>query len=111
MPEFGPGSIMRADYFRSGNRLQTEHIPTQIRPKRKKGTLPDYAGHALAQVCSPAFRDVVDAHDPGLHQFVPVEIVWKDGSVPSTSYPRTTSFYGNCCICGPLSGADGLPAL
>ena len=86
LPEFGPDCIMRAHYFRSGKRLQTEHIPTQIRPKRRKGRLPDYAGHALAQVCSQAFRDVVEQHDPGLHQFVPVEIVWKDGSVYEVPY-------------------------
>ena len=85
-PQYGRGGIMKTHYFRSGKHLKTDHLPTKISPKARKGKLPDYAIHGMAQVCSQAFRDIVEAHDPGIHQLEPAQIVWKDGTVEPEPY-------------------------
>lgn len=66
----GPGAGSKPSIFRK-----------KMRPKNRKGNLPDYAVYRIALVCSERFREVIEAHDPGVHQFEPVQIIWKDGTV------------------------------
>lgn len=40
----------------------------------------------MAQVCSQTFCDIVEKHDPGVHQFESVQITWKDRSAYDTPY-------------------------
>ncbi len=72
--------------FRVGREIETEYLPTRLRPKKRKGKLPDLAVHRMGQICSQRFRDVIEALEPGVHQFVPVQIVWKDKSVDERPY-------------------------
>ncbi|NJM81901.1 MAG: hypothetical protein HC844_04820 [Tabrizicola sp.] len=65
--------------MRFGRRVKTEFLPTRIRPTTNQSRMPDFAIAQLAQVCSAKFRDVVEALEPGVHQFVPVEVVRKNG--------------------------------
>lgn len=80
-PDRSATRIMKMDAFWSGRRIETEHLSKKMRPKNRKGNLPDYAVYRIAQVCSERFREVIEAHDPGVHQFEPVQIIWKDGTV------------------------------
>ena len=79
---------MSVNYFQSGRRLLTEHLPTALlpghdRPRKavKPGAaeIPDYAGSGKGQVVSFRFREVIETLEPGQHQFEPVQIQWKDG--------------------------------
>lgn len=65
--------------MRFGRRVKTEFLPTRIRPTTNQSRMPDFAIVQLAQICSAKFRDVVEALEPGVHQFVPVEVVRKNG--------------------------------
>jgi len=65
--------------MRFGRRVKTEFLPTRIRPTTNQNRMPDFAIVRLAQICSAKFRDVVEILEPGVHQFVPVEVVRKNG--------------------------------
>lgn len=65
--------------MRFGRRVKTEFLPTRIRPTTNQSRMPDFAIAQRAQVCSAKFRDVVEALEPGVHQFVPVEVIRKNG--------------------------------
>ena len=84
-PDRNNNTIYNTYAFRCGRRIDTEYLPTKIRPKRKS-KIPDFVAHARAQICSEAFREVIEAYDPGVHQFEPVQIVRKDGSVEEGTY-------------------------
>ena len=62
-----------------GRRVKTEFLPTRIRPTTNQSRMPDFARAQLAHVCTAKFRDVVESLEPGVHQFVPVEVVRKNG--------------------------------
>ncbi|WP_157738637.1 imm11 family protein [Labrenzia sp. VG12] len=47
---------------------------------------------------SDAFKDIIERHEPGVHQFFPVELVYKDGS-----FARQMYFFN---ICTRLDGMD-----
>jgi hypothetical protein len=66
--------------MRFGRRVKTEFLPTRIRPTTNQKNMPDFSKAQLAQVCSAKFRDVVEAIEPNVHQFVPVQVVRKNGA-------------------------------
>ncbi|MEM8751864.1 MAG: DUF1629 domain-containing protein [Pseudomonadota bacterium] len=72
--------------FRCGRWVSTEFLPTQIRAKGRKRRLPDFGRCARGQFVSAAFRDIVESLEPGAHQFVPVDVLWKDGSSAGEFY-------------------------
>lgn len=93
--DIGIWPIMRTEFFCSGRKVDTEHLPTGLRAKygrgggsaRKDGiTLPDLIGVQHGQIVSGRFRDLIEAHDPGRHQFVPVSLVWSRPETPSQTY-------------------------
>lgn len=65
--------------MRFGRRVKTEFLPTRIRPSTNQSRMPDFAIAKLAQICLAKFRDVVETLEPGVHQFVPVQVVRKNG--------------------------------
>lgn len=66
--------------FRCGRAVDTTRLPTKALAKGRKRKLADYFSMKLAQFCSPAFRDLVEELEPGVHQFEPLTLVWNDGS-------------------------------
>jgi hypothetical protein len=62
-----------------GRRVKTAFLLTKIVPSTSQSRMPDYARAQLAHVCTAKFRDVVEALEPGVHQFVPVEVVRRNG--------------------------------
>jgi hypothetical protein len=65
--------------MRFGRRVKTEFLPKRIRPTTNQSRMPDFAIAKLAQICSAKFRHVVETLEPGVHQFVPVQVVRKNG--------------------------------
>jgi hypothetical protein len=57
--------------------VSTEFLPKQVRPNRALKKAPDLARIAMGQICSQAFKDVLEDLEPGVHQFEPVEVVTK----------------------------------
>ena len=72
-----PPSSTQAMCF--GRRVKTEFLPTRIRPNTSQTRIPDLHVSWRGCVCSTKFRDIVEALEPGVHQFVPVEVVRKNG--------------------------------
>lgn len=113
--DIGVNPPMRAMTFRCGRRVYTEFLPKRVRPKKKKGKLPDYCGFSLTQICSQRFKDIVETLEPAVHQFEPVLIVWGDGTEderpyywfvpcvrvhsldPETTYPPLNK-WGSVCV-------------
>lgn len=92
--DYGSSPIPRVDYFVSGRPVETSHLPLRVslsysdsaRVKRENVNLPDYAVAHLANLVSDKFRALVEQLDPGVHQFVPVNIEWKNGEVDERPY-------------------------
>lgn len=58
----------------SGRRVKTDHVPKQMKATTK-GVIPDYGcWHSLTYV-SDRFKSVVESIEPGIHQFIPFQIV------------------------------------
>ncbi|SDW15346.1 hypothetical protein SAMN05444358_10166 [Ruegeria halocynthiae] len=78
--DIGRKPLTRADFFQSGRRMRTDFLPT-IAKRSGAGTQPieDYKDVRLAQICSGAFRELVEQFDPGVHQFEALEILDRNG--------------------------------
>lgn len=66
---------------RCGLPVKTEHLPTQMTVKGRKRNLPDFFPVHGARVISPDLKALIEEMDPGMHQFEPVTLSWKDKSV------------------------------
>jgi hypothetical protein len=80
------GTHVRKNEFQQGLPVETDFLPKQLKwghGELKKG-LPDFLKHHSIFIASENLRRVVDEYEPGVHQFSPVEIVWKNGgsSIP-----------------------------
>jgi hypothetical protein len=63
----------------SGRRVKTEGLPTKVQWWDRR-PVPDFEIiHSPTMIVSQRFRDVVEAVEPGVHQFEPVEYVTKQG--------------------------------
>lgn len=67
--------------YRCGLPIQTENLPRNVTLKGRKRNLGDVFHIGLAQVVSPEFRAFVEGLEPGVHQFEPVTLSWKDKSI------------------------------
>jgi hypothetical protein len=66
--------------------VEPDNLPKRLKwghGELKKG-IPDFEKYFGIFIASDNFRRVVERHEPGVHQFVPVEITWKNGG---TSIP------------------------
>lgn len=93
--DIGIWPIPRVHAFFAGRRIRTENLPTRLRAKygrgggntRKSGVvLPDFIGVQQGQVVSEQFRALVEAYDPGRHQFEPVSVVWTEPETDPLAY-------------------------
>lgn len=82
-----------------GRAVRTENLPTIVQwggPKRFG--IPDCLFGVSMFFVSTKFRHVVEEFEPGVHQFVPVEILWKDGT-----HARSMFFFH---VCNRLDSVD-----
>ena len=79
----GGVSLIVGRYF-SGRRLVANDAPKQVLWASKRKLL-DYESSRMINV-SARFRDLIEEIEPGIHQFIPVEFVAKDGSLLGTRW-------------------------
>ena len=73
------GLILRKNAMTCGARLDTTHLPKLIRWNGNQ--LYDYEYTWNSSIVSERFMSIVEALEPGLHQFEPVEVRRTDGSL------------------------------
>jgi hypothetical protein len=72
------GTRVRPGHSYYGRPYETRYVPTKIElsgPKRPIGDIYD----AYGLLVSMTVKDVIENFEPHIHQFFPVELVWKDG--------------------------------
>lgn len=78
-----PGYVV--DVFRSGRRVNTEHLPTRVWWKTNQ--LPfDYYTPMGIPCISGRLKDLIERAEPDVHQFAPVDFVKRDGAVIQRHY-------------------------
>ncbi len=99
--EFGPpifkvlmddGTIIAKTDKNIGLKVATQHLPKKLQvsletdsDEQPKG-LSDVHRAVGCYVVSEKFREVVEGLEPNKHQFVPVDLIWKDGTKGPTYY-------------------------
>ncbi|GKY87833.1 imm11 family protein [Sinisalibacter aestuarii] len=86
--DIGANPLAITAWWDSGRHMDTTHMPTRLRVtasgcrKDRPAYYCDF-GRAFVSttIVTSAFRDVIEAHDPGIHQFVPVQIEDGHGDV------------------------------
>lgn len=73
------GVGLRISRWSSGRRVKPESIPKVIRWMSKRKLL-DYEGAYIGWTVSDRFRDLIEAIEPGIHQFEPIRFIAKDRS-------------------------------
>jgi len=84
-PLFKPGQLY------AGRAVKSEHVPTKVEWSSKRFSPPPDVFQSEVIFVSDAFKDIVERHEPGVHQFFPVEVVYKDGS-----FARQMYFFNIC---------------
>ncbi len=82
------GSFVTKNAFQQGVPVVPDHLPKKLvwgHGTLKKG-IDDFLHPFSIFIASENVRQVIEAHEPATHQFVPVEIVWKDGAAPIPYY-------------------------
>jgi hypothetical protein len=74
------GTIIRKGSITVGLRIDPTFLPTKIRWGGRKRELTDLQYARGSMLVRDNFRQVVESLEPGLHQFEPVDIIWKDGA-------------------------------
>lgn len=79
------GVRIRPGYSYYGRPFEPEHVPTKIELSGPMRTITDvYSGYGL--FVDERFKLAVEKLEPDVHQFFPVEFVWKDGSHAAHRY-------------------------
>uniref|UniRef100_UPI00123DAC02 imm11 family protein n=1 Tax=Roseibium sediminis TaxID=1775174 RepID=UPI00123DAC02 len=75
----------------AGRAVKPDHVPTRAEWGSKRYPVPDAVLSYAMYFVSEAFKDIIERHEPGVHQFFPVEVVYKDGS-----FARQMYFFNIC---------------
>jgi hypothetical protein len=94
----GHNPLFEAGRLYAGRAVKPDHVPTRAQWKSKRYLPPDVVYTYKMYLVSEAFKDIIERHEPGVHQFFPVELVYKDGS-----FARQMYFFN---ICTRLDGMD-----
>jgi hypothetical protein len=103
--------IDRVSSYTVGRAVKTDRIPTALVIGGRKRKLRDYL-RTIGGVAAVTdqFKAIVEELEPGAHQFIPVDLLWKDGTLAAKRYllfvgkrldttdrERTTlKWYGTC---------------
>ena len=72
--------------YNAGRRLMSAPFPRKLIKEGAKGEIADFEQTEGFMLVSESFRRVVEAVEPDVHQFEPVEIMWKDGGLAARMY-------------------------
>jgi hypothetical protein len=92
--DIGKWGISPVEKWACGRWVDPSHVPTRMTSVVSHGGRAGKSGlgaadyyHALhSQLVSDAFRKIVEAHDPGRHQFLPVQVVGRRGEWVGKDY-------------------------
>jgi len=71
---------------KAGHRVTSDPFPRTLVKEGPKRPVMDFEQTMDLMIVSDAFRICVEEVEPGVHQFEPVEVRWKDGSIAATLY-------------------------
>lgn len=94
----GRNALFEQGRLYAGRPVRPDHIPTRIQWSSKRYPPYDvFMSRGIIHV-SDAFKDIVEHLEPGVHQFFPIEAIYKDGS-----FARQMYFFN---ICHRLDAVD-----
>ena len=70
-----------------GRAVKPEFVPTKVQwggPKRAR--VPETLQGRGMMLVNARFKDIIERFEPGLHQFLPLTLLWKDGTVAQDMY-------------------------
>ena len=70
-----------------GRAVKPEFVPTKVQwggPKR--GRVPETLQGRGMMLVNARFKDIIERFEPGLHQFLPLTLLWKDDTVAQDMY-------------------------
>jgi Immunity protein family (Imm11) len=94
----GHTPLFDAGELYAGRAVKPDHVPTRAQWASKRYSPPDVVFSRKMYFVSEAFKDIIERHEPSVHQFFPVEFLYKDGS-----FARQMYFFN---ICTRLDGMD-----
>jgi hypothetical protein len=74
------GTLVYQAFRNQGMKVDATHLPTKVKIGGPKRSLTDFLLSNSVLLASPDFMAVVEGLEPNQHQFVPVQLVWEDGS-------------------------------
>lgn len=81
----------------SGRRIKTDHVPKSMRVD-VGSVVPDYGSSHYLKFVSDRFKSIVEAIEPGVHQFIPFQIVGPKKAVLADMWFMV--------VCNRLDGMD-----
>lgn len=69
-----------------GLKMDVTHLPTKLRWGGPKRELTDLQHGGVAFLVPEAFKEILERLEPGVHDFYPVELIWKDGTSAGKRY-------------------------
>lgn len=97
-PERGENPFFQAGRLYSGRPVFPDFVPTKLKWNSKRNPPPDVLMHDGLILVSEEFKDVVEELESNVHQFFPIEVVFKDGG-----FARQMYFFN---ICNRLDTVD-----
>lgn len=79
-PDKGVNPLFKPGRGYAGRAVKSANVPTKIKWKNKKHPPYDvFMSRGLIVVCE-TFKKIIEKHEPSVHQFFPIEIVFADNS-------------------------------
>lgn len=67
--------------------MELSEAPEKVLLKKQAASLPDiFSARSGVRIISERVRQILEAFDPGVHQILPIEAFYRDGSKPDTAY-------------------------
>jgi len=97
------GRYVRNSMFNNGRPIRTEHMPRVWKRRPSKNPIRDVmSAYKGALFVSPAFRELVERLEPGVHQFLPVRLETRGKTVAEMFYfvvcQRLDALDRNACV-------------
>lgn len=80
------GLPFRTHGNRSGRAIESDYLPKKIQLGGPKRDIPEIYSPTGSLLVNDKFKDIVEELEPNVHQFFPIELIWKDGSHASNKY-------------------------
>lgn len=78
----GPG----IGWLTYGRPVNPDHVPTRILREGPHRFMPDVLWPYLVPTISDSVKNIIEKFEPDVHQFLPVDIIWKNGSLAGRRY-------------------------